>query len=162
MYYNQDQLIDKILSEVNKSIQTPVEVGAIDINWWTDFPNISLRFQNVFIEESLERSSFPLAKLEELALSFNTLDFLKGDYSFEKIILKRGEVTIRTTRTGERNYDIIKSAGESSDQSVNFNLKNVQIQAVQINYVDEALQQSYLQYAEDLKASLNKRVMFTI
>ncbi len=157
LYYNQDQLIDKILSEVNKSIQTPVEVGAIDINWWTDFPNISLRFQNVFIEESLERSSFPLAKLEELALSFNTLDFLKGDYSFEKIILKRGEVTIRTTRTGERNYDIIKSAGESSDQSVNFNLKNVQIQAVQINYVDEALQQSYLQYAEDLKASLNKK-----
>lgn len=156
MYYNQDQLIDKILSEVNKSIQTPVEVGAIDINWWTDFPNISLRFQDVFIEESLERSSFPLAKLEELALSFNTLDFLKGDYSFEKIILKRGEVTIRTTRTGERNYDIIKSSGESSNQSVNFNLKNIQIQAVQVNYVDEALKQSYLQYAEELKASLNK------
>lgn len=156
MYYNQDQLIDKILSEVNKSIQTPVEVGAIDINWWTDFPNISLRFQDVFIEESLERSSLPLAKLEELALSFNTLDFLKGDYSFEKIILKRGEVTIRTTRTGERNYDIIKSSGESSNQSVNFNLKNIQIQAVQVNYVDEALKQTYLQYAEELKASLNK------
>lgn len=156
LYYNQDQLIDKILSEVNKSIQTPVEVGAIDINWWTDFPNISLRFQDVFIEESLERSSLPLAKLEELALSFNTLDFLKGDYSFEKIILKRGEVTIRTTRTGERNYDIIKSSGESSNQSVNFNLKNIQIQAVQVNYVDEALKQTYLQYAEELKASLNK------
>lgn len=156
LFYNQDQLIDKILSEVNKSIQTPVEVSAIDINWWTDFPNISLRFQDVFIEESLERSSFPLAKLEELALSFNTLDFLKGDYSFEKIILKRGEVTIRTTRTGERNYDIIKSSGESSNQSVNFNLKNIQIQAVQVNYVDEALKQTYLQYAEELKASLNK------
>ena len=156
LFYNQDQLIDKILSEVNKSIQTPVEVSAIDINWWTDFPNISLRFQDVFIEESLERSSFPLAKLEELALSFNTLDFLKGDYSFEKIILKRGEVTIRTTRTGERNYDIIKSSGESSNQSVDFNLKNIQIQAVQVNYVDEALKQTYLQYAEELKASLNK------
>ncbi|WP_375579064.1 AsmA-like C-terminal region-containing protein [Marivirga tractuosa] len=156
LYYNQDQLIDKILSEVNKTIQTPVEVGTIDINWWTDFPNISLRFQDVFIEESLERSSFPLAKLEELALSFNTLDFLKGDYSFEKIILKRGEVTIRTTRTGERNYDIIKSSGESSNQSVNFNLKNIQIQAVQVNYVDESLKQSYLQFAESLYASLNK------
>lgn len=156
LFYNQDQLIDKILSEVNKSIQTPVKVSAIDINWWTDFPNISLRFQDVFIEESLERSSFPLAKLEELALSFNTLDFLKGDYSFEKIILKRGEVTIRTTRTGERNYDIIKSSGESSNQSVNFNLKNIQIHDVQVNYVDEALKQTYLQYAEELKASLNK------
>jgi hypothetical protein len=156
LYYNQDQLIDKILSEINKSIQTPVEVGKIDINWWTDFPNISLRFQDVFIEESLERSSLPLAKLEELALSFNTLDFLKGDYSFEKIILKRGEVTIRTTRTGERNYDIIKSSNGSSGQSVNFNLKNIQIQAVQVNYVDEGLRQSYLQYAQQLKASLNK------
>ena len=56
----------------------------------------------------------------------------------------------------ERNYDIIKSSGESSDQSVNFNLKNIQIQAVQVNYVDEALKQSYLQYAKELKASLNK------
>lgn len=156
LYYNQDQLIDKILSEVNKSIQTPVKVGSVDINWWTDFPNISLRFQDVFIEESLERSSFPLAKLEELSLSFNTLDFLKGDYSFEKIILKRGEVTIRTTRTGERNYDIIKSSNNASNQSVNFNLKNIQIQEVQVNYVDEALKQSYLQYAQELKASLNK------
>lgn len=156
MYYNQDQLIDNILSEINKSIQTPVEVGKIDINWWTDFPHISLRFQDVFIEESLERSSLPLAKLEELALSFNTLDFLKGDYSFEKIILKRGEVTIRTTRTGERNYDIIKSSTGASGETVNFNLKNIQIQAVQVNYVDEGLRQSYLQYAQELKASLNK------
>jgi hypothetical protein len=156
LYYNQDQLIDKILSEVNKSIQTPVEVEAVDINWWTDFPNISLRFQNVFIEESIERSSFPLAKLEELALSFNTLDFLKGDYSFEKIILKRGEVTIRTTRAGERNYDIIKSTNGTSGETVNFNLKNIQIQAVQVNYVDEGLRQSYLQYAQELEASLNK------
>jgi hypothetical protein len=97
-----------------------------------------------------------LAKLKELALSFNTLDFLKGDYSFEKIILKRGEVTIRTTRSGERNYDIIKSTEGSSGQEVNFNLKNIQIQAVQVNYVDEGLKQSYLQYAEELKASLNK------
>tara|TARA_R110002012_G_scaffold296032_3_gene493076 strand:+ start:38879 stop:41368 length:2490 start_codon:yes stop_codon:yes gene_type:complete len=157
LYYNQDQLIDKILSEINKSVQTPVEVGKIDINWWTDFPNISLRFQDVFIEESIERSSLPLAKLEELALSFNTLDFLKGDYSFEKIILKRGEVTIRTTRAGERNYDIIKTTESSSGQDVNFNLKNIQIQSVQVNYVDEALEQSYLQYAEELKASLIKK-----
>jgi uncharacterized protein involved in outer membrane biogenesis len=156
LYYNQDQLIDKILSEINKSIQTPVEVGTIDINWWTDFPNISLRFQDVFIEESLERSSLPLAKLEELALSFNTLDFLKGDYSFEKIILKRGEVTIRTTSSGERNYDILKRTEGTSSQEVNFNLKDIQIQSVQVNYVDEGLRQSYLQYAEELKASLNK------
>lgn len=157
LYYNQDQLIEKILSEINKTIQTPVKVGAVDINWWTDFPNISLRFQNVFIQESLERSSFPLAKLEELALSFNTLHFLKGDYSFEKIILKNGEVTIRTTRSGEINYDIIKNSNSNSQQSVNFDLKNVQIQGVQINYVDEALKQSYLQFADQLNASLYKK-----
>jgi len=156
LYYNQDQLIDKILTEINKSIQTPVEVSSVDINWWTDFPNISLRFQDVLIEESLERSSFPLAKLEELALSFNTLDFLKGDYSFEKIILKRGEVTIRTTKSGERNYNILKSQNGTSKQDVNFKLKDIHIQSVQVNYVDEALGQSYLQFAHELKASLTK------
>jgi len=156
LYYNQDQLIDKILSEINKSIQTPVEVGKIDINWWTDFPNISLRFQDVVIEESLERSNFPLAKLEELSLSFNTLDFLKGDYSFEKIILKRGEVTIRTTASGERNYNILKSSKGTSNQEINLNLRDILIQSVQVNYVDEGLKQSYLQFAQELKASLNK------
>lgn len=156
LYYNQEELIDKILVEINKSIQTPVEVSSIDINWWTDFPNVSLRFQDIFIEESIEGSTFPLAKLQELALSFNTLDFLKGDYSFEKIILKGGEVTIRITAEGERNYDIIKSTEATSNKQVNFNLKNIQIESVQVNYVDEGVKQSYLQYAEQLKASLNK------
>jgi len=156
LYYNQDQLIDKILVEINESIQTPVEVSSIDINWWTDFPNISLRFQDVVIEESLEESSFPLAKLEEMALSFNTLGFLKGDYSFEKIILKKGEVTIRTTKSGKRNYNILKSSKGTSNQEINFNLRDVRIQSVQVNYVDEGLKQSYLQFAQELKASLNK------
>ena len=102
LYYNQDQLIEKIIAEINESIQTPVEVSSIDINLWTDFPNISLRFQDVLIKESIEGSSSPLARLKELTLSFNTLDFLKKDYSFEKIILKQGEIDFFRNIFGKR------------------------------------------------------------
>ncbi|WNB18320.1 AsmA-like C-terminal region-containing protein [Marivirga arenosa] len=157
LYYHQDDLIDQILTEINKSVQTPVQVSKIDINWWTDFPNISLRFQDVFIQESLPNSKKPLAQLEELALSFNALNFIKEDYSFEKIILKKGKLNIRLTKSGKRNYDILKNDTNSSkNNGVNFNLKNIDIQSVDVVYADDGLDQNYHIYAEALMASLNK------
>ncbi len=159
LYFNQDKLVKQIIVVINRNLQTPIQVGQIDLNWWTDFPNISLRFQNVDIEESIEGSSFPLAKLEQLSLSFDIISLIKQNYQFDKIILKNGEVTIRTTKEGIHNYEIIKTnpAKEESGQQFDFNIREIQIDNVTINYVDHSINQSYLLKGHKVNAQLIKK-----
>lgn len=158
LYYNQDKLVNQIISTLNKNLQTPIQVGKVDLNWWTDFPNISLRFQQVNIQESIKGSKFPLAKLEELSLSFDIISLIKENYQFDKIILKNGEVTIRTTKNGTTNYQLFKEGSDDTEdpQPFNFNLKAIVIDEVVINYVDESLQQSYLLIGHKVNAQLAK------
>ncbi|MBK6265083.1 AsmA family protein [Marivirga sp. S37H4] len=159
LYFNQDKLVNQIIVTINKNLQTPIEVTKIDLNWWTDFPNISLRFQNVTIQESIKGSKFPLAKLEQLSLSFDLISLYKQNYQFDKIILKNGEVTIRTTKEGITNYQILKESSDSSEenQQFNFNIKDINIDNVAINYVDHSINQSYLLVGHKVSAQLVKK-----
>jgi len=157
LYFNQDKVVQQLIVAINKQLVVPVDVSNISINWYTDFPNIAVVCQDVKIQEAIEGSSFPLAKLEQLALSFNLLSLLKGDYIFEKVSLRNGEVTIRISASGERNFLIAKQRGKSGERNeVNFDLSQIQIDNVKVNYVDESIKQSYITFAESLKAGLNK------
>ncbi len=158
LYYNQDKLVQQIIVAINKNLETPIEVSKIDLNWWTDFPNISLRFQNVRIQEAIEGSKLPLAQLEQISLSFDIFSLIKQDFEFDKIILKKGEVTIRTNKNGEHNYLIFKKKTNTSTENdhFNFNIKDINIDNVTINYLDQSIDQSYLLFGEKVTAQLKK------
>lgn len=157
LYLNQDKVVKQLIVAINEQLTVPVEVGEISINWYTDFPNIAVVFNNITIQEAIDNSSFPLAKLETLALSFNLIALIQGEYVFDKVTLRHGEVTIRVSPSGQRNYLITKKgANTSGNQNVNFDLSQINIDKVKINYVDEPMAQSYLTFAESISASLNK------
>jgi hypothetical protein len=157
LYFNQDKVVQQLIGAINKQLNVPVEVSNISINWYTDFPHIAVVCTDVNIQEAIEGSTYPLAKLEQLALSFNLLSLIKGDYVFEKVSLTNGEVTIRISESGERNFLIVKRQDKPIDnKEVNFNLSRIHIDKVKINYVDESIDQSYITFAESLNAALNK------
>ncbi len=150
--------MQQIIVTINKNLETPIEVSKIDLNWWTDFPNISLRFQRVRIQEAIEGSTLPLAQLEQISLSFDIISLIKQNFEFDKIILKSGEVTIRTNKEGEHNYLIFKKRTDTSEEGANFNfnIKDISIENVTINYVDQSISQSYLLFGEKVRAQLKK------
>lgn len=159
IYFNQDQVIQLILTELNKHIKTPIEVKKVSMNWWTDFPNVALNFDEVTIEESIEGSTLPLATLKQITISFDLLSMLRQNYSFEKISLHEGEVTLRLTKQGNVNYEIIsyeQSDTTASTGTVNFDLKQIDLREVTVNYVDEKRSQSYLLHGYKLDARLKK------
>jgi uncharacterized protein involved in outer membrane biogenesis len=156
LYYHQDKLIKTIITEINKRVDVPISVGKIAINWYQDFPNISIVCNDVKIQEAIKGSDAYLAELQQLAFSFDLLSLFRGDYTFDRVRLKNGTVTILTTKKGERNYLILKKSSDSKKKDINFDLNKIEIEKVDINYIDENLKQSYYLFAEKLDAKLNK------
>jgi len=158
LYYNQDKVINQLVVSLNKQLRVPIEVKSINVNWYTDFPKIAVVFKEITIKEAIEGSNFNLAKLKQLSLSFSPLDLIRGNYVFDKVNLKNGEVTIRISPTGARNYLIVRKKEKSeAPAELNFDLSEVNLENVKINYVDESVKQSYLTQADKLKARIQKK-----
>lgn len=159
LYFNQDKLIQKLITEANKRLAVPIEVKNISINWYQDFPNIAVICEKVRIQEAVSGSKESLAELQQLSFSFDISSLIKGNYTLDKVKLKDGAVTIRNTIDGQRNYLILKKSEDSNSakRTINFKLDEIDIKGVDINYLDEKLDQNYYLYGNELKAKLVKK-----
>ena len=44
-----DRIVQQVLVEVNKSLQVPIDVSKVDIDFFHGFPNISVAFYDVIL-----------------------------------------------------------------------------------------------------------------
>jgi len=115
-YYYQDEIKNHFINEMNKQLNTPVRVEQVNVSALDDFPNISLSFTNVYIEESFKNSSDPLVTADKIQFSFNLLEIYKGNYELQKIKLSGGKAFLKVSKNGITNYEIFKPSNEKSEK----------------------------------------------
>ena len=54
LYYFKDEIIGMVLDEVNAHLKAKVQVEHVDIAFWSSFPNLSVDFDQVFIQDTYE------------------------------------------------------------------------------------------------------------
>ncbi|MFM8834444.1 MAG: hypothetical protein ACKOEV_12570, partial [Cytophagales bacterium] len=47
-----DRIVQEFVKEANKNLNTPVKIGKIEISAWGDFPNLSIVFTDIYVEDS--------------------------------------------------------------------------------------------------------------
>jgi hypothetical protein len=149
----QDRIIQRFVREANKSLNTPVRIGKIDISAWRDFPNLAITFSDVYIEDS-QAGDYPLLTAKTISFYLNPIEAWRGNYSIRGLKITDSETNLKIDPHGTTNYDIVKESRTDGSQIV-FDLKNVILRNSRVSYHDQQAHLHHIFDSEHLVASIS-------
>ena len=157
VYQNQDKLIRVFIEEINKQIDTPVEVGKVELTLWDKFPQLAIKFSQVRVKESLSNSSNPLAVLGNVYCTFGIWQLLTRNYTIDHFYLENGSINLKKLANGDINYQFFKTNTKenTTGKQVTLQFENIDLRKVNFHYLDES-SDVYLQaYFNELASRLD-------
>ena len=137
-----DQLKELALIKLNEHLETPIYVNEISVSAFSQFPMISLKLKEFYLED-IKSDNDTLVFAEELSLNFNALDMLKRNYNVRKVILNDGFCRLKINEFGINNYSILESKNNSDSSQFQFQLEEVSLDDIQFDYSNKLLKQHY-------------------
>lgn len=126
LYTNQEKLRGALVSQVNDYLDAEVSVGAINMDFFSRFPDVSFRFNNVFCKEVLPATSQDtLFYFDAVYFEFNLWQLVQSDYELKGISLDKGNVEIRMYPNGTDNFHFWKESADTTESSLKLSLENV-------------------------------------
>lgn len=147
-----DRIIQQFIREANKSLNTPIKIGKIEVSAWQDFPNLSIVFTDVYVEDS-HQGTYPLLTAKTISFSLNTYEVYQGKYSIRGLKVVDSETNLKINAVGVSNYVITKTTGKGGG-GITLDLKNVQLKNTKVSYLDQLIHQHHVFSSDELTASI--------
>lgn len=142
-FFYGDDVKQLLLSNINRNLNTEIQVEKINFSILSHFPFASVELENVMAKDAIQQAEKDtLLKAQKISLLFNLMGIFSKDVSIKKIILKNAMVNIRVDEGGQPNYRFWKSSGDSSGSVVD--LQNVVLDNVKISYLNRKDDQRYI------------------
>ncbi len=149
-----DHIIQQFIAEANKSLNTPVKIGKIEISTWQDFPNLAIVFTDVYVEDS-HSGDYPLLTAKKISFYLNPVEAWRGNYSIRGLQIKDSGTNLKINKAGKNNFTIAKpTEGATNNSTISFDLKNVKLINTTVSYEDEQANQSHVFSSEKLTSSI--------
>jgi len=148
-----DRIVQQFVAEANKHINTPIKIGQIEIATWQDFPNLSIVFNNVYVEDS-HPGEYPLLTADRISFSLNALEAWKGNYAIQGLTILNSETSLKINEKGENNFTILKPDSSSGTSTISFDLKDVKLINTTVAYTDAVAIQEHVFASESLVSSI--------
>jgi len=136
VFFFKDELINHFIREANKQLNTPIDIGKISVSALDNFPRMTLNFDDVYVQESFDNSSYPLLEAEHIEFTFNPLEIYRGNYSIEQVHVIDASCHFKINEKGEPNYIIFKKADSTQEAKVKLDLSRVSLQDIGFKYSD--------------------------
>lgn len=145
LYLFKDRIIGVVISEVNTHLKVPVSVSEVDLAFWGSFPNLSIDFKNVYIQDAFENAAFrdTLLFTERIRLKFNPVDLWNKNYHVKAIEISPGTLNLRINKDGKVNYDIFKPSESKSTTTFDLKLEKIELENVRFAYENKLTKQFY-------------------
>lgn len=152
LYFFKDEICGYVIDEVNQHLKAKVKVENVDLAFWGSFPNLSVDFNNVFIQDSYKNSTKKdtLLCTNRIRLKFNPMDIWNEKYDVKEIEISPGTIKLKINKRGENNYDILKETKDTTASSFKLNLKKVTFSAIRFSYKNRVSNQSYSTVVKNL------------
>ena len=164
LYYKKDKIIGMIVQEVNKHLLTKVEVEAIDLTIWENFPHMSIVFKNVKIHESIPSSNKLLLSAEKLGANLNILQLIEGKYVIKNVFARKGIASVRFDKNGIGNFNIIKQDSlpqKGTNKKFEIELNKIKLTNFEIIFNNEQKEQSFNFYNQESVVSIKHNEKLT-
>ena len=112
------KIVSKVKEEANKTINAKIDFGDFDLSLIRNFPNFSLRINELSIinQEPFEGDTLVYAK--QLDLTIDIMSVISGKtISIQKVLLKNPKLYFLVNENGKANWDIAKSTESKSPTS---------------------------------------------
>ncbi|MEY4931535.1 MAG: hypothetical protein RI909_2259 [Bacteroidota bacterium] len=149
-----DRIIQQFVSEANKSLNTPVKIGKIDVSMFSDFPNLAIVFTDVYIEDS-HPGNYPLLTADRISFNLNMVEVWRGNYSIRGLSVSGSETNLKINPVGKTNFNILKETKNNEGGTVKFDLREVQLSKTIVTYDDREANQKHIFDSEQLNASIS-------
>ncbi len=153
-YLYQEKIIQHLVREANKNINTPIHVGEIEISIWEEFPMIAVSFKDVLVEESYKINPGILGKARYVFFAFNLSDLLQDNYIIKRVIIEGGEVNLEKSIKGEINYNIIDKR-DGKNEGIELDLDKVKITNTKLTYNNLVNNQELSFQLKDIESTIN-------
>lgn len=161
--YFGDELKEMAVVELNKHVQTKVDVGKVELSFIANFPYASIQLENVTIMSTNNYSHFELAKwdtdtllnVRHISLSFHLLSMFNDNLNLKKIEIKNGGINLLIDKRGDNNFRFWTNSSSGTDSALTIDLKNVTIKDVKMLFVKRNQEIVFDQYISKLSLSGN-------
>jgi len=141
-YFYKDEVVGLVVDEINKNLQTQVDVKEISFTVFKHFPDASLIFSHVLVHSPKDFSSRgfhgintdTLLFSENLSLDFNLIDIIKKKYNFHRIGIENGRFNLFIDKQGKNNLNIFKQ--DTSTANINIDLQKILLSKVRVQIRD--------------------------
>lgn len=137
-YLFQDKIINYFIEEANQSLKTKITYDDISLNFFAEFPQVSIEITNPTIAGSLPDKEDTLAHMKSVYLSFDLLNLIDGKYEITALRLDDANIKMVRDLNKHINFDIIKKDTSSTTKAdFSFNLKKITLNNVGFRYWDQ-------------------------
>lgn len=152
LYFFKDEICGYVISEVNLHLKAKVKIAAVDLAFWGSFPNLSVDFNKVFIQDSYSTSTEKdtLLYSDRIRLKFNPLDVWNEKYNLKAIDISPGTIQLKIDKNGVNNFDILKPFPPSSSSNFNLKLEKVAFTDIRFSFNNKTTDQFYSTYLTSL------------
>lgn len=146
----EDKIEKLVITEINKNLEARVNVGDISFSVLKDFPFATLQFKDVIIVKNEKRENDTLLHAGSLFLNFNIIDLIRKNYILKHIAIKDASLNLQVYSDDTDNFHLFKTREDTVQSSFSLNLNRVNLNNVQIIYVNDLSDQDYSIIAKDI------------
>ena len=132
--YYEDEVVMYALDKAKEQFTTTFEVKNADLTFWETFPTVSIRFDDVYIEDTFEKHD-TLLFAQKIYLGFSLFDLFKGNYSLKKVTVENANANLILDKSGKDNWHFWK-ADSLEDAELALRLNNITLTQARIHYSD--------------------------
>lgn len=145
-----------IIAEINEQVTVPIKVdGGIKLSLIKHFPNASLTFSQVSIDDIHKKGSKKLLAVEEFSLMCNIFSLWSNEIEFNRLLVRQGEINLSRNAKGDWNYSIFKEDTAGKSNSLAIQLRKADFRKVKFTYTDKVQHTNLQLFFEQAQMSGN-------
>ncbi len=146
LWVYKDEIVGMAVDQANKYLKVKVNVSEVDLTFWGSFPNLSVDFNQVFIQDALPGSTMydTLLYTDRVRCKFDPLDIWNEKYEIKEIEISPGTLQLKVDSIGNTNYDIFASSDSTAKQEeMDFKLERLYVKGLRFTYANAISEQFY-------------------
>lgn len=145
VYFFEDDIKKYAVEQINKEVNTKIEVKDIKLSLFKKFPMASLEFIDVKCLEVTEVPKNNILEAKSVFLEFSIWDIFRGKYKFTKLSIENGLVDLRIDKQGQNNFNVIKAkpVTNKKKEEMSFRFREFTLKNMHFSFTDRKKHHEY-------------------
>ncbi|MCX6282228.1 MAG: AsmA family protein [Bacteroidetes bacterium] len=141
-----DKLGAIIKTTANKTLKTELNFSAMDVSFFTYFPNLTITLSDFSLKSSAPFNKDTLIKAKDVSFGVNLWSVFKGPLKITRVYLVKGKVVLQYNEKGASNFDVyasssdtVKQTGTTSSGEAEIKIESIAFVKTDLTYSDASI-----------------------